>query len=323
MSKNILILSAGRRVSLIEAFIKEASLLNDDIIIFAADANPALSSACHVAQPINIPRISDPSFVSELKRIVYSNNIKVVIPTIDTELKILATIKRELESDGIYILSPSAQFAGVCRNKRLTHQFFNSRNVATAEEMNRSAITYPLFAKPEDGSSSNNIYYAANASQLPPFVLEDPRFMFLEYLSPAEHDEFTVDMYYNREGKLCAIVPRLRIETRAGEVSKGVTCKTTWINQLKQSFNEIDSQGCVTMQFFIHKISGKITGIEINPRFGGGFPLSYFAGANFPKWIIEEYIFNKEIKWFEDWEDGLLMLRYDKEILVNDFKYQQ
>ena len=56
--------------------------------------------------------------------------------------------------------------------------------------------------------------------------------------------------------------------------------------------------------------------IEINPRFGGGFPLSYSANANFPKWIIDEYFFDIEIPFFDNWKKDLLMLRYDSKILI-------
>ncbi|MDH3246402.1 MAG: hypothetical protein OEM26_17405, partial [Saprospiraceae bacterium] len=63
--------------------------------------------------------------------------------------------------------------------------------------------------------------------------------------------------------------------------------------------------------------------IEINPRFGGGFPLSYLAGANFPRWILKEYLLDGEIPYYDDWEDKLLMLRYDQEMIVHDFQYQQ
>ena len=72
-------------------------------------------------------------------------------------------------------------------------------------------------------------------------------------------------------------------------------------------------------QFFVHKESKNIFGIEINPRFGGGFPLSYEAGANFPKWIIEEYLLSKKINFYDSWEKNLLMLRYNKEIYIKDF----
>ncbi len=60
--------------------------------------------------------------------------------------------------------------------------------------------------------------------------------------------------------------------------------------------------------------------MEINPRFGGGFPLSYLAGANFPKWLIIEYMLKQKVEYFDNWEENLLMLRYDDEILVRDYE---
>ena len=49
----------------------------------------------------------------------------------------------------------------------------------------------------------------------------------------------------------------------------------------------------------------------------GGYPLAYFAGANYPEMIIKEYILNEKLsKYFENWSDKMLMLRYDKEIIV-------
>ena len=63
----------------------------------------------------------------------------------------------------------------------------------------------------------------------------------------------------------------------------------------------------------------KIIGIEINPRFGGGFPLSYMAGANFPKWIIDEYIYQDKLEYYDGWEDKLLMLRFDDEVVIHDY----
>ena len=45
------------------------------------------------------------------------------------------------------------------------------------------------------------------------------------------------------------------------------------------------------------------------------------CGANFPKWIIEEYLLNNfNDDYFENWNDNLLMIRYDQEIIVNGYK---
>ena len=137
------------------------------------------------------------------------------------------------------------------------------------------------------------------------------------------HQISTIQSFYSWkhlfDHKLKCVVPRKRIEIRSGEVNKGKTEKNSLIEYVKEKLGILDgARGCLTAQFFKHKKIKKIIGIEINPRFGGGFPLSYAAGANYPKWIIEEYILGKEIKYFKDWDDKLLMLRYDKELFIKN-----
>jgi carbamoyl-phosphate synthase large subunit len=120
---------------------------------------------------------------------------------------------------------------------------------------------------------------------------------------------------------LKCIVPRERIEVRGGEVNKGVTRKNEILEYLNRRMGRLEgAKGCINLQIFQHNQTKKLYGIEINPRFGGGFPLSYEAGGNYPKWIIQEYMLNQDISKFDDWEENLLMLRYDDEILVHDFK---
>ena len=59
-----------------------------------------------------------------------------------------------------------------------------------------------------------------------------------------------------------------------------------------------------------------MVGIEINPRFGGGYPLSYNAGGNFPELLIREYFLNEAIEYFDNWKDDMLMLRYDDAVYI-------
>jgi carbamoyl-phosphate synthase large subunit len=71
----------------------------------------------------------------------------------------------------------------------------------------------------------------------------------------------------------------------------------------------------------MHKEESKFFGIEINPRFGGGFPLSYLSGANYPEWIIKEFLKDEKIgPQFDSWERNLLMIRYDDEIMVHGYR---
>ena len=135
----------------------------------------------------------------------------------------------------------------------------------------------------------------------------------------SEYEEFTCDLYFGKDHELKCIVPRKRIEVRDGEVNKGKTENNILVNFIQKKLQYIKgAQGCLTAQFFKHMTTDRILGIEINPRFGGGYPLSYYAGANYPKWIIQEYLLNQSIIPNDDWENNLLMLRYDKEVFVKN-----
>ena len=74
--------------------------------------------------------------------------------------------------------------------------------------------------------------------------------------------------------------------------------------------------GCICIQLFYNPTTHDVVGIEINPRFGGGYPLSYYAGANYPKYMMLEYILGFTLSYHDDWKDGMLMLRYDDAIYV-------
>jgi carbamoyl-phosphate synthase large subunit len=125
-------------------------------------------------------------------------------------------------------------------------------------------------------------------------------------------------MYFDKSHQVKCIVPRKRILVRAGEINKGITAKNAIVPFLKEKLGFIEGAvGCLTVQVFLNNTTGRIIAIEINPRFGGGFPLSYRAGANYPLWLIQEYFTNQTINYTEDWEDSMLMLRYDDEVIVH------
>lgn len=318
---NILISSAGRRVSLVEAFKKELKKLFPKGKVFATDMNPSLSSACQVADlAFKVGRISDENTIVEILDICKKQDVKIVVPTIDTELQIFAAHQALFQENGIKIIVSNLYFINICRNKWLTNDFFAEKNIPIPVKMDKENLTYPFFIKPYDGSLSKDIAIIREPKDLTAQQLENPKLMFMEYLSPAEHDEYTVDMYYGKDNMLKCLVPRHRVEIRGGEISKGLTMKNEVLDYLKEKLQKIDGAiGCLTLQLFLHKTSKKIYGIEINPRFGGGFPMSYQAGANYPKWLIEEYILGKTIDYFEDWEENLLMLRYDTEVVVHGY----
>jgi len=321
---NILITSAGRRVSLVRSFQKELKKVHENGKVFASDSEPVLSAACQIADGyFKVPKLDDPNYINNLLEICKKNNIHLVIPTIDTELLQLSKNKAELNKFGVKAVISSVDFIEKCRDKRVIHDFFESHNVNVAKEYDKNNYNLPLFIKPIDGSRSVDTYIIKDKENLTEYHFSNDKLMFLEYLDHNEFEEFTCDLYYNKEHKLKCAVPRKRIEVRDGEVYKALTSNNSLVPYIKKKLSYIEGAvGCQTAQFFKHKTDdSKIYAIEINPRFGGGYPLSYLAGANFPKWIIEEYLLGKSIDdKFDVWESDLLMIRYDDEILVHGYK---
>lgn len=317
---NILITSAGRRVSLVNFFKKEAKEQN--IKVYCSDMNPELSSACQVADNFfKVSRVSSVNYINELLDICQTNGIKLIIPTIDTELAILAKNTNLFSSYGIIVLVSDISFIEKCRNKNLIHNFFDSINLKRATEFELDNLQFPLFIKPFDGSRSQGIHLVNDYSELTNEMVDNNKNMFLEYFSPEEYKEYTVDIYFNISSKILCVVPRERITIRDGEVNKACTRKNEIIDFVKSTFKNVTGlRGCITLQVFKHISKTNIVGIEINPRFGGGFPLSYLSGANFPKWIIREYILDEIVDSYTDsWEDNMLMLRYDAEIIKHGY----
>ncbi|PZU86790.1 MAG: carbamoyl phosphate synthase large subunit [Chryseobacterium sp.] len=320
MKTNILITSAGQRVSLVKAFKTELTKKFPDSKIITVDLSPELSPACQVSDRYyKISRVLDGNYISELLAICEKENIGMIVPTIDTELKVLAENSLLFKEKNIHLIVSDKDFVKNCRDKRELNNFFDSKSIQFPKPVDKHNPTFPLFIKPYDGSLSQDIYLIKEKSQLTDYHLNHPKFMFMEYVDPLEYKEYTVDCYYSKDNKLCCAVPRQRISVRSGEIHKGVTDKNGIINYLKTKINTIDGAiGCITVQVFYNKQKDDVIAIEINPRFGGGYPLSYEASANYPKMLIEEYFENKKIIYTDDWEDRLLMLRYDAEILVRN-----
>jgi len=320
---NILITSAGRRVSLVRFFLKEVKEANLNAKVYCTDLKPELSSACQIADDFfSIIRVTHKDYVDELIALCIESNIRLIIPTIDSELEVLAKNKERFLENGIIPLVSDFEFVEKCRDKRLIHEFFDEIDFRRAIEFDRDHIQYPTFVKPIDGSRSQGIFIINSEEDLSEELVTNEKNMFLEYFNPEDYTEFTVDLYCNKQSEIISIVPRERIFVRDGEVNKACTRSNSVIPYIIEKFKSVKGlYGCITFQVFKHNNDNAIIAIEINPRFGGGYPLSYFAGANFPKWIIEEYLLDMPITVYrEDWKSNLLMLRYDDEILVNDYK---
>jgi carbamoyl-phosphate synthase large subunit len=319
---NILITSAGRRVSLVRAFKSELVKFFPEGRVYTADLKPELSSACRQSDGyFHVSRVTDASYSDELIKICIDNNIKLVVPTLDTELIPLSENVTRFREKGIHVIISTPEMVRICRDKKKLFHYFDSIGFPRTPEINPENPEFPIFVKPIDGSSSIGTMIIKDEFQYSKKLLEGSNLVFLKYLSPSEFSEFTIDLYYNRGSKLVCAVPRERLEIRNGEVSKSVTRKDQLYKTIFEVFSKCEGFiGCITLQVFRSRNSNEIIGIEINPRFGGGYPLSYRAGANYPEYLIKEYLLGEKIGYYDAWAVDMLMLRYDDEIIVNDYK---
>jgi len=316
--RDLLLLSAGRRVELLEGFRAAARQLLPGARVLAADMRPGLSAACQVADAaFALPAIGAPDYAEALAELCAREKIGLVVPTIDTELPPLARLREAFASEGTHLVISDPALVSACRDKTTVGALFDRLGLASPALMPHDAIHFPCFTKPRDGSSSIGAMRLDAPEMLSEAMRADPNRLFME-LVPSDHVEVTIDLYYGRDHRLKAAVPRQRIETRGGEVSKGVT-RRDWLHDLlRDRLAAIaGARGCLTLQLFAPPAGDRVLAIEINPRFGGGFPLALAAGADFPAWLIREYLLGETISWFDDWEDRLVMLRYDAKVLVH------
>jgi len=319
---NILITSAGQRVSLVRAFQTEVKRKFQSSKVYTVDMNPKLAPACIISDGYKkVNRVIDINYIEDLIAICNDWQIKLIVPTIDTELLILSQNKERFNKLGIKIVVSNEEFISICRDKRLTNLFFIDKKIDIPKQYDKSNFEYPLFIKPYDGSLSKDIFLINKKEELTEFHFQNNKLMFMEYIDNSLFDEYTIDAYYDINNSLKCVVPRKRVAVRSGEISKGLTFNNYLVEYIKDKLSIIEGAiGCLTIQVFFNEKIQRVVGIEINPRFGGGYPLSYLAGANFPKWIIEEYLLNKQILYYDKWESNLLMLRYDDEILVHNYE---
>ena len=311
----ILILSAGRRVSLVRAFRAAA----DERRVLAADMAPRMSAACHVADAaFMLPHCLDREYPDALEALCREQQVALVVPTIDTELAGLAALRERFAAFGCTLVVSDSDFVAACRDKVRTAAHFAALDVASPDIYPVDALRFPALSKPIDGSLSKDVEVLRSLADLQPRHRDNPRLMFARYLDHAVHEEFTCDAYYDAAHVLRCVVPRRRIEVRGGEVSKARAEKNDLLGLFADKLAHLPgARGCLTIQFMRHRDTGEAWLIECNPRFGGGYPLTAAAGAHYHRWLIEEYLEGESIASFDGWNDGRTMLRYDGEVLLD------
>lgn len=322
MTFNVLLSSAGRRVALLKAFRESLTRIGVTGGVFAADES-SLSAAYHVAdKAFLVPPCDDPGFLPHMLDLCAREKVRLLVPTIDTELGIFARARLDLERQGTTVCISSPEVVAIAADKRRTHAFLTSNGFPTVRqgeiadvERAPEAWPFPLLAKPPSGSAATGVLVVHRLSSLQDIARDH------DYIvqSAAPGFEYTIDVFADAGGVPRCAVPRRRLEVRAGEVSKAVTVRSSELMDLAQSVvaKLPGAYGALNVQVFHDPETGALNVIEVNARFGGGFPLSYEAGADFPGWLIAHAL-DRPVDFDEgNWVSGLTMLRYDDAVFIS------
>ena len=319
MNKNILILSAGRRVELVKCFKNAARKLGIHTKIYAADISNTAPALYFADEFRIVSRINSGRYIDDIIEICNNDDIDLIIPTIDTELEILAKNKKLIESKTKVIVHVSDEnVVAICNDKIKSYEFFVNNGflaprLITENDIKNGNYQLPLFIKPLNGSSSINTFKINTKEELEFFYnyIKEP--IVQEFISG---EEFTIDVFCDFSGKVISVTPRIRIATRSGEILKGKIVKDPEITEdVIKLVKVLKPIGHITVQCM--KTKRGIEYIEINPRFGGGAPMSIKAGADSCEYLFR-LLLGENLEFMSNAKDGMYFSRFDDCVILDE-----
>lgn len=254
-------------------------------------------------------------FLTDLTNVVKKEKVDIIIPALDPLLLLLAKNKEFFnQENGVKVLISPAETIFLTRDKWRLYRALKDflplpKSFINKKEIN---ISYPLFIKPRDGSGSVNAFKINSRKELNFYYKRIKNPIIQEYL---EGIEYTVDCLTDMKGELLSCVPRIRLEAKGGISIKGKVVRSKEIEKIAKKLTQrIKFIGPFLFQ--VKGRSGNLKLIEINPRFGGGMPLSASAGINI--YLLSVKLFLGQKVKIPKIKDNLYFTRFDEEIYLTE-----
>lgn len=304
---NILFTCAGRRTYLLKYF-KENLAEGDKVV--ATDMQLSAPALQVADVKLQVPAVYDPEYVNITLNICKEQKIDALLSLNDLELPILAENKDRFEELGVKVIVSDPEVIDIAFDKYKTAQWVESLGLVAPKTYVRledakkalaaGEIEFPLFMKPRWGSGSIglesiadmeelDIYYNLLMKKIKKTILAtasvgDEYIMIQEKLTGAE---FGLDIMNDLNGKHVAVSVKQKLAMRAGETDKAVTIDLPEVREMGRKIGEsLGHIGNLDVDI-MQRADGAYCVLELNPRFGGGFPFSYEAGVNMPKAILQ------------------------------------
>ena len=328
---NILFTCAGRRTYLLKYFKEQ---LGDSGLVVAADMQltaPALTAADIKEQ---VPAVYADDYIGRTLDICLRHGIKGLICLNDLELPILAANRQRFEEIGVKVIVSAPEVIDICFDKYRTAKYVESLGLGTPNTfvslskaqaaLHEGILSFPLVLKPRWGSGSIGIEFVNSLEELEEvyaMLLRKVRKTILataskggEYIliqQKIDGQEYGMDVMNDLEGNHRAVSVKKKLSMRAGETDKAQTVDNADIRAIGQTLG-MNLRHIGNLDVDIFEKDGTYYVLELNPRFGGGFPFSYEAGVNFPGAIIE-WLKGNEI------DENMLQPRYGETYAKCDY----
>lgn len=304
---DVLLTCAGRRHYLAGYF--RAALAGRGRLI-GADMDPT-APALTICDAVHIlPPVSSPDYQDRLCDVIRAEKVDMVFSVNDLELGLLSRNRSQIEvrtGATLYVAPPETQ--AICGDKWQTFQFAQCKEIATPmtfldagaalAALRDKQISLPLIVKPRWGSGSLATSRVETCDQLLTEVARCRAQVSGSALAPLggadcviiqeciSGPEYGLDLLFSKDETLIGFAARQKLAMRAGETDKAQTLPP-------DRFSDIAHQIAVAlphrgnMDVDLIERDGVLWLIDLNPRFGGGYPFSHEAGADHIGHLIAE-----------------------------------
>ena len=316
---NILVLSCGTRNKIIQYFKRE---LNGEGKVIATDMSPNAPALYEADVHYIVPRMTAPGYLDVIYDICRKEQVTGVLSLIDPELSLLALHEEEFHALGVTVIGSFYDLCERTLNKWQMFCWLKEHGYACAEsyidreafygDVRAGKINYPVFVKPIRGSASIAISKVQDQETVDLLFEHADDLMIQEYL---KGQEIGADCYIDMiSGELISVFMKKKLVMRAGETDKSISFKDPELFALIERFvKEAGFRGQIDIDIF--ECDGKYYISEVNPRFGGGYPHAYEAGANHMKYIVNNLQGKVNEPQIGEYESGVIMMKYS-EIMI-------
>jgi carbamoyl-phosphate synthase large subunit len=300
----VLFTCAGQRVDIVTAFARAGATT------IATDINTLAPALYHADRYALVTRVDNPGYVASIRDVVRAHDVRLVVPLTDLDQVTLARRREELEPAAV--LLPPVDVVEAMADKYLAHEAFERRGLHSPPTWLPDALPdelpFPVLVKARQGFGSRHIYRAETREELDFHLARTPVPSIVQ--AACRGEEFSVDVLCDFEGRCLNAIPRTMIESKGGESIKGMTVKDEELIEAACAVAEgLPIWGPANIQCF-REPSGRLEVTDVNPRFGGGFPLPLAAGSRYPELALALANGERPEPRLGDFREGVVMTRF-------------